>query len=77
MPRRQTFPLSSNTWTLRQEQVEAIEALADARPGVSLSTVLRDIVDLGLPRYREQQQLLRTLDPPGPATARAAVGGNA
>lgn len=57
-----TRELVSKGYMLRRDQAEEIEALAAARPGSSLSDVVRELVDFGIPAYKERQELLRTLD---------------
>lgn len=57
-----TRDLVSKGYMLRRDQAEEIEALAAARPGASLSDIMRELVDFGIPAYKERQELIRTLD---------------
>jgi hypothetical protein len=46
---------------LRLDQIEALAALQQARPGSSRSDIARDVIDEGLPVYRKNRALLRSI----------------
>lgn len=54
--------LVNKGYMLRRDQADEIERLRDARPGAALSDIVRDIIDFGLPAYKERQELIRNLD---------------
>lgn len=54
--------LVNKGYMLRRDQADEIERLRSERPGSALSDIVRDIIDAGLPAYRERQALIRNLD---------------
>jgi hypothetical protein len=54
--------LVNKGYMLRRDQADEIERLRDERPGAALSDIVRDVIDAGLPAYRERQRLIRSLD---------------
>lgn len=57
-----TRDLVNKSYMLRRDQAEEIEAMTASRPGASLSDIMRELVDFGIPAYKERQELIRTLD---------------